>query len=282
MYHNRFPGNKYIGWSIMLLSWLALCWQFYGIGAHHLTGQVVGFLLFFSGVNVILLTTNRMFERAIPFRLNFLLTTFTMLIAWRLSVLAELDHVSRFYLIALILKLINFCLAAYVDIRSTKKNTEYTSDKINNVCFEWQLTFVRLFIGLDLVPHFCEKLFAGAAIRAQDVQAFSGLGIASPLYFVLIAGVFEFFGSLAVSCGLMTRLGSICLCVYLVTSTYLGHHFEGGFIWASPGGGWEFPVFWTALILSFSLFGAGEFSFDALLAKKYKLPKVVRLAMGQS
>lgn len=281
MYKHRFPGNKYIGWSIMLLSWVALCWQSYEIGARNLSHEAIGFLLFFSVLNVILLTTNRLFERIIPFRLNFLLTTFTMLIAWRLSVLANFDHVSQVYLAALFLKLLNFSLAAYYDIKQSRSVSAHCTTK-SNVGFEWQLTFIRIFIGFDLVPHFCEKLFAGASVRAADIQAFVSLDIPYPLYFVIVAGVFEFFGSLAISCGILTRLGSLCLCAYLITSTYLGHHFQGGFIWASPGGGWEFPVLWTTLILSFSIFGADEFSFDAYFANKLKLPKIILWSMGRS
>lgn len=40
-----------------------------------------------------------------------------------------------------------------------------------------QLAFIRLYIGLDLVPHFTEKLFAGPKTRADDVTSFQELGI---------------------------------------------------------------------------------------------------------
>ncbi len=59
---------------------------------------------------------------------------------------------------------------------------------------------------------------------------------------MLIAGIVEFAGALSIWCGILTRLGAICLAIYLMVATYLGHHFTNGFIWASPGGGWEYPV----------------------------------------
>lgn len=279
MYREGFRSNKYISWVIMLLSWIALGWQLHQLSIRPIDTEAAIYLVFFSGLTVVLLTSNRMFERIIPFRLNFLLTTFSMLIAWRLSVLANLDHTSQIYLVALILKLINYLLAAYHDIKKNKRAFQ-ANGKENNVAFEWQLTFIRMFIGFDLVPHFCEKLFSGASGRAGDIQAFTELQIPYVLYFVIAAGLIEFFGSLAISCGILTRLGSLGLCMYLMVATYLGNHFKLGFIWASAGGGWEFPVFWAALILSFSLFGAGKFSFDAYFSGKFKLPKIILWAMG--
>ena len=112
---------------------------------------------------------------------------------------------------------------------------------------------VRLLIGLVLVPHFTEKLFAGPIIRADGVESFDSMGITQPVFFVILAGLCEFFGSLSVSCGFLTRLSSVCVLIYLMVATYLGGHFDNGFIWASAGGGWEYPVLWAALLLCFSL-----------------------------
>jgi len=87
-----------------------------------------------------------------------------------------------------------------------------------------------MFIGYDLIPHFCEKLFAGNLTRNVDVAVFHSLGVPDPLLFVYLAGTIELLGSLAVSCGFLIRFSSIGLVVYLLTATYLGHHFSLGFI----------------------------------------------------
>ena len=132
-------------------------------------------------------------------------------------------------------------------------------------------------IGFDLVPHFCEKLFAGESFRFSLVQNFQSLGLGhNSLMIVILAGFIEFFGAFSISCGFLTRLGSICLSIYIVVAAFLGHHFSLGFMWVNRGGGWEFPVLWSILILSFSLFGSFGFSLDFILEKHLKLPSWVR------
>ena len=145
-----------------------------------------------------------------------------------------------------------------------------------------QLAFIRLYIGLDLVPHFTEKLFAGPATRADDVSAFQALGISDPLPLVLTAGVIEFSAAIGVGLGLFTRLAAICTVIYLMVATVMGHHFLLGFIWASEGGGWEYPVLWSALIVSF-VFGGGRWmSLDEIISEHFKLPKWINALMGDS
>jgi putative oxidoreductase len=60
----------------------------------------------------------------------------------------------------------------------------------------------------------------------------------------------------------------------------MGHHFSNGFIWASQGGGWEYPVLWTVLIISFAFFGAGDFSLDRSLKNRFNIPLWIKHLMG--
>ena len=179
----------------------------------------------------------------------------------------------------MLLKLANYLLFAYnaITIARDSPANEYHHQV---TVFEWQLWFIRLFIGFDLIPHFCEKLFAGSVIRADDIHAFTQLGVPHPLTMVIIAGLMEFGGAFALSCGFLTRLGAICLAIYMLTATYLGHHFSNGFIWASPGGGWEYPVLWTVLILSFAFFGAGDFSLDRSIKNTMNPSRWIEHLMG--
>lgn len=232
------------------------------------------FLVFFSALTLLLLSL-----RKIAFMAMFLMSTFTLIAAWRLSALAGYTALTWIYTVAMLFKLVNYLLFAYQSIHQAR-NTPASAHHHQTTAFEWQLLFIRLFIGFDLIPHFCEKLFAGPAIRADDIHAFAQLGVPHPLLMVIIAGVIELAGAFAISCGFITRLGSISLAIYLMIATYLGHHFTNGFIWASPGGGWEYPVLWTALILSFSVFGAGDFSLDRSLKNAYTLPNWLKHLMG--
>ena len=133
-----------------------------------------------------------------------------------------------------------------------------------------------MFLGYDLIPHFSEKLFAGPNIRANDVMAFTNLGVEDPYSMVVIAGIVEFLGSIAFSCGLFTRLSSVCIFCYLMFATYMGHHFDLGFIWANPGGGWEYPVLWSCITLSFAFLKPNTYSMDHALLGESKLPKFLR------
>ena len=144
---------------------------------------------------------------------------------------------------------------------------------------EWHLTFVRLYLGFDFIAHFAEK-FPGFPSFQADVQAFTKLGIGYPAFFVMIAALFELFGAVSIGFGCLARLGAVCMALYLLVATYLGNHFHVGFIWGIPGGGWEYPLMWMLLILSFSILGAGKYSLDSLLQEKFKLPVYLEKIIG--
>lgn len=213
------------------------------------------FLLGFSLASFIFLGLEK--RAFMPF---FLVSTYCLIAAWRLTALASLTYLSYFYLLIFILILIQFGLC----IRNNLKGSVAVYSR-----FEWQLVFVRLYLGYDLVLHFTEKLFAGTSVRADDITYFSGIGLHDPLFFVLLAGLIELAGSFSLACGFLTRLGSVCLFIYLMVATVLGGHFHNGFIWANTGGGWEYPVLWAVLILSFAWNGANTFSLDAWIKEKW-------------
>lgn len=274
MNHVSYQDNVKLNKLITVICLLGLITEIIFLIKTPLGLQQAFFLVLFSGVTLALLSMRRA-----PFSVMFLLSTFSLITAWRLSALAGYTAVTWLFTAAMLLKLVSYCVFAYQAIKTTRSSPSHQHHHQSTV-FEWQLLLIRLFIGFDLIPHFCEKLFAGSSIRLDDVHAFAQMGVPHPLMMVLIAGLMEFAGALAISCGLLTRLGSLCLVTYLLVATYLGHHFSHGFIWASPGGGWEFPMLWSALILSFVFFGAGDFSLDRALKNTYKIPTWLKHLMG--
>jgi putative oxidoreductase len=136
--------------------------------------------------------------------------------------------------------------------------------EIRNKMSMWEssMTFIRIYIGYDIMAHAAEKLFAGPAPYLQDVQAFINMNAIMPYELVVLAGLCEFGAAIALGLGFLTRLGALCTALYLTIATVTGNHFSLGFIWADPGGGWEYPVMWTVLVLVFAVTGAGKFSFD--------------------
>jgi putative oxidoreductase len=199
---------------------------------------------------------------------NFLITTFTMMIGWRISALYELTLISYLLFVVFILLFINFL---YCVITNLRQPSQY---KHAYTLSEWQLIFIRLYIGFDFIPHFTEKLFSGIAPRMIDIQAFMHLGVPDPVFFVWLAGLCELAAAIGVGLGLFMRLGALGAVVYLLIATYLGHHFSLGFIWA--GGGWEYAIMWTVLIFSFVVTGFHAFSIDQYLEDKFKLPKWIK------
>lgn len=269
----RFEGNSRLSTVITGVAILGFIVQIIELIAFPVNTQQTVFMLLFS-----LFTVITLLFRAKSFTLCFLISTFTMVTTWRLSGLAGYQLSVYVFLVGILLKICSYIACAYNDIKGKSSSKIHGHHRVT--VFEWQLLFIRLFIGLDLIPHFCEKLFAGDIIRMADVHDFASLGVPMPLLMVIIAGIMEFGGALSIACGVMTRLGAICLTAYLMVATYLGGHFSNGFIWASKGGGWEYPVLWSTLILSFAIFGAGDFSIDRILKDNLKLPMWFKYLMG--
>ena len=207
----------------------------------------------------------------------FLLSTFTFITSWRLVDLAGYSLVGYLCLFTFILIFLQFVLT----IKNDLLNKEYVNSRNLSSAFEWQLLFIRMYIGYDMIPHFCEKLFAGTAIRQVDVITFATqFHLPHALFFVILGGLMEIGGALSLACGLFTRVGSICLATYLIVCSILGGHFSDGFVWANQGGGWEYPILWTVLVLSFAWTGANTFSIDEILNEKFRLPTFIKILMG--
>lgn len=204
---------------------------------------------------------------------GFLLCTFAMMIAWRIAALYHIEILTYTYFVSFITLLINFLYCAYLNIN-------YPERYLHKISLAgWQLVFMRLYIGFDFIPHFTEKLFAGTAPHMLDVVAFINLNVPHANFFVWLAGLCEFGAAIALCLGFFMRIGAIGAVLYLLIATYLGHHFLMGFIWANPGGGWEFATMWMILILSFAVTGSYEFSIDQRLNDKYQLPNFIKKLM---
>ena len=238
-----FTSNKALQTLILIINFFAAFACAYAIYLKPITQSADIFLLGFSLITLVLCVLERK-----NYTVFFLLSTFSMIVSWRLAALAGYWWVTYVYLLVMALIVGQFIQTAWLDVYSKERK----NNRLHQSIFEWQLVFIRLYIGYDLIPHFCEKLFAGSLVRADDVVYFASVHAPNPLYFVLLAGLIEFFGALAISCGFMTRLAGGCLFVYFLVASLMGHHFTNGFIWADPHGGWEYPALCAFLFLSFS------------------------------
>jgi putative oxidoreductase len=187
----------------------------------------------------------------------------SMLVGWRVAGLDGVNVVAWSLLPAFAAFVAQFFDCARVNLRSVG-------------IVAWQLTFVRIYVGFDMVPHFTEKLFAGPTAFDGDLSAFSGFGLPEPTAWVIVAGFCELGTAIGIGLGLLTRLAGICAALYFLIATLVGGHFSNGFIWASTGGGWEYPVLMMVLFLTYSATGAGPFSLDRVLRERSLIPDFAR------
>ena len=125
---------------------------------------------------------------------------------------------------------------------------------------------VRATAGLLLVPHGSQKLFGlfgGYGLDATGQFFATKLGL--PASFALLAGLIEFAGGLMLAVGLATRVVA-ALVVGMMAVAVFGVHLGNGFFWTS--GGFEYPLMWGIVALSFVIRGGGRFSLDARIGRE--------------
>jgi putative oxidoreductase len=125
---------------------------------------------------------------------------------------------------------------------------------------------VRVATGLLLVPHGSQKLFGwfgGYGIAGTEQFFESKLGL--PPSVAVLAGLIEFGGGLLLAIGLVTRVAA-GLVLGLMTVAVILVHMPNGFFWTD--GGYEYPLLWGILALSFVIRGGGRFSLDALIGRE--------------
>jgi len=88
-----------------------------------------------------------------------------------------------------------------------------------------------------------------------------------PAMQVALAGSVEIISAIGLTLGLFTRPVALLGSVYLLMSMLLGGHFKIGYVWALPDGGYEFGVFWAAMVAVFAVLGGGPNSTDRQLSR---------------
>jgi putative oxidoreductase len=124
------------------------------------------------------------------------------------------------------------------------------------------LMFVRVYVGLMFVPHFGSHILGGPDQFKIYTLYFASLGIPMPAMQVALAGAIELISAVGLTLGLFTRPVALLGSVYLLMSMLLGGHFRIGYVWALPEGGYEFGVFWAAMIAVFVVLGGGPNAAD--------------------
>jgi putative oxidoreductase len=131
--------------------------------------------------------------------------------------------------------------------------------------------FLRLVLGLVFFAHGAQKMlgwFGGFGFSGTMGFFTSGMHIPAPLAFLAIAA--EFFGSLGLIFGFLTRIAAFGIATNMVVAFFLVHRAFGFFInWtgAQKGEGFEFHLLVIAIAVFLMIRGAGAFSVDGAIAK---------------
>ena len=113
---------------------------------------------------------------------------------------------------------------------------------------------LRVSLGIMFVAHAGLKLFVFTL--PGTVQFFESIGY--PGFFAYIVTFAELFGGIALIAGFQVRAVALAFVPILIGATL--QHAGNGWMFASQGGGWEFPAFWTVALLVQALLGAGAYA----------------------
>lgn len=113
---------------------------------------------------------------------------------------------------------------------------------------------LRSALGVMFVAHALLKYIVFTP--AGTVQFFQSIGLPGPLAYLTIAA--EFVGGLMLIAGFYTRTVAFALVSILLGAAWA--HAGNGWVFSSPNGGWEYPVFLAVTAVVVGLLGGGRFA----------------------
>lgn len=114
---------------------------------------------------------------------------------------------------------------------------------------------LRAVTGAFFLVHGLAKLIVFTP--AGTAGYFRSIGLPGVLGYLTM--VLEIAGGIALILGIATRYVSLVLAGTLLGAAWFGHG-GNGFTFSNPGGGWEYPVLWAAVMLALALLGDGAWA----------------------
>ena len=127
----------------------------------------------------------------------------------------------------------------------------------------------RAAVGLLLMPHGAQKLFGwfgGYGLEGTAGFFAGNLGLEPGIVWAGLVGGVEFFGGLFLALGFLTRPVALAITVLMAVAVFRVH-LGNGFFWTD--GGYEYPLMWGMLALSFVLRGGGGYSIDGRMGREF-------------
>ena len=120
---------------------------------------------------------------------------------------------------------------------------------------------IRAMAGMFLLAHGWPKFFGN---MAGNAAFFEKAGFHPGLYWSIAVGLVECIGGICLALGLLTRLVSIPILIFLATAVH--YHSGKGFYWNNLG--FEYPLFWAIVVFHFLVRGGGPCSVDRWLGRE--------------
>jgi len=136
----------------------------------------------------------------------------------------------------------------------------------------WPALISRLALGITIFPHGAQKLlgvFGGYGF--SGTMGFFTNQMHLPYFIGILVIILEFFGSLFLIFGFLTRLFALGFIGIYIGAIYLIHAANGFFMnWGmqpNKGEGWEFFILLFGLAIISLILGGGKASVDSILTK---------------
>jgi len=149
---------------------------------------------------------------------------------------------------------------------------------------DYGLFIIRIVLGLVILPHGAQKLlgwFGGYGFDGT-MQYFASLGI--PSLFGVLAIAAEFFGSIGLIIGLLTRVAAFGVGSVMLVAAVMVHLPNGFFMnWFGnqPGEGIEYFLVMVAVALVLVIKGGGTCSFDERISRLEAPPTAAQASMSR-
>ena len=149
--------------------------------------------------------------------------------------------------------------------------------KLTHTPNDYVLTMMRLILGAVFFAHGAQKMLGwfGGYGFSGTISSFEKMGMPAALAFLIIFT--EFFGSLGLIFGLLSRLAGVGITALMLGAIAMVHLKFGFFMnWFGnqPGEGFEYHLLAIALALAIAVRGAGALSIDRAIAGDTASPKV--------
>ena len=126
---------------------------------------------------------------------------------------------------------------------------------------------IRVLVALVLLPGGIDKVFYGGAARIATGNITS-LGLPLPYAWAWAVACIEFFGSIMLALGLVTRPIALLFAIEWILIA-MAVPLRPGASWFMLGGTGKYPALVAGLCIAFVLRGGGHYSVDSRLGKEF-------------